>query len=188
MIFVNSTKLWHTVNIDDAWNSIWQGLGVIEDQSDRNGWNSVVESAVSWTYGLTSRHSIIGWGLIMMVSKKDLGVLMDHRMTMTPPIWWGYEKRHKVISVWHTRQSISRYKEITEVMTLGKVLVSQHVEYCVLFFGHLWSRSMKSKMIRGMKNPSSKGKLGQLGLVRVAEWGLIGDIIFLSDCILEVKP
>ncbi|CAM5120564.1 unnamed protein product [Natator depressus] len=192
--FADDTKLGGIANLEKDRDIIQEDLDDLVNWSNRMKFNS--EKCKCMHLGINNKNFSYKLGMHQLEvteEEKDLGVLVDHRMTMSRQCDMAMKKANAVLGC--IRQGISsRDKEV--LVLLYRALVRPHLEYCVQFWSPMFKKDefkleqvqrRAIRMIRGMENLSYERRLKDLGLFSRTKRRLRGDMIALYKYIREIN-
>ncbi|CAM5076373.1 unnamed protein product [Eretmochelys imbricata] len=170
--FADDTKLESIANLERDRDIIQEDLDDLVNWSNSNRMKFNSEKYKDMHLGINNKNFSYNLGthqLEVTEEEKDLGVLVDHRMTMSRQCDIAVKKANAVLGC--SRRGISsRDKEV--LVLLYKALVRSHLEYCVQFWSPMFKtdefkleqvQRRATRMIRGMENLSYERILKELG-------------------------
>ncbi|CAM4690969.1 unnamed protein product [Lepidochelys kempii] len=170
--FVDDTQLGGIANLEKDWDIIQEDLDDLVNWSNSNRMKFNSEKCKVMHLGINNKNFSykLGTHQVEVMEEKDLGVLVDHRMTMSRQCDMAVKKANAVLGC--IRRGISsRDKEV--LVPLYKALVRPHLEYCVQFWSPMFKKDefkleqgqrRATRMIREMENLSYERRLKELGL------------------------
>ncbi|CAM4663342.1 unnamed protein product [Lepidochelys olivacea] len=194
--FADDTKLGGIANLEKDRDIIQEDLDDLVNWSNSNRMKFNSEKCKVMHLGINNKNFSYKLGthqLEVTEEEKDLGVLVDHRMTMSRQCDMAVKKANGVLGC--IRRGISsRDKEV--LVPLYKALVRPHLEYCVQFWSPMFKKDevkleqvqrRATRMIRGMENLSYDRTLKELGLFSLTKRRLRGDMIALYKYIRGIN-
>ncbi|CAM5107889.1 unnamed protein product [Eretmochelys imbricata] len=164
--FVDDTKLGGIANLEKDQDIIQKDLDDLVNWSNSNWMKFNSEKCKVMHLGINNKTFSYKLGthqLEVTEEEKDLGVLVNHRMTMSRQCDMAVKKDNEVLGC--IRRGISsRDKEV--LVPLHKALVRPHLEYCVQFWSTMFKKDefkleqvprRATRMIRGMETCLMKG-------------------------------
>ncbi|CAM4653200.1 unnamed protein product [Caretta caretta] len=186
--FVDDTKLGGIANTEKDQDIIQEDLEDLVNWSNSNRMKRNSEKCKVMHLGINNKNFCYKLGmhhLEVTEEEKDLGVLVDHRITMSCQCDMAVKKANAGLGC--IRRGISsRDKEV--LVLLYKALVRPHLEYCVQFWSLMFKKDefkleqvqrRATRMSRGMENLSRRLKV--LGLFSLTKRRLRGDMIALKN-------
>ncbi|CAM4576931.1 unnamed protein product [Lepidochelys olivacea] len=184
--FADDMKLGGIANSEKDRDIIQEDLDDLVNWSNSNRMKFNSEKCKIMHLGINNKNFSYKLGthqLEVTEEEKDLGVLVNHRMTMSRQCDMAVKKANAVLGC--IRRGISsRDKEM--LVPLYKALVRPHLEYCVQFWSPMFKKDefkleqvqgRATRMSRGMENLSYERRLKELGLFSVTKRRLRGDMI-----------
>ncbi|CAM4628384.1 unnamed protein product [Lepidochelys olivacea] len=194
--FADDTKLGGIANLEKDRDIIQEDLDDLVNWSNSNRMKFNSEKCKVMQLGINNKNFSYKMGmhqLEVMEEEKDLGVLVDHRMTRSRQCDIALKKANAVLGC--IRRGISsRDKEV--LVPLYKALVRPHLEYCVQFWSPMFKKDefkleqvqrRATRMIREMENLSYERRLKELGLFSLTKRRLRGDMIALYKSIRGIN-
>ncbi|CAM4504902.1 unnamed protein product [Lepidochelys kempii] len=194
--FADDTKLGGIANLEKDRDILQEDLDDLVNWSNSNRMKFNSEKCKVMHLGINNKNFSYKLGthqLEVTEEEKDLGVLVDHRITMSRQCDMAVKKANAVLGC--IRRGISsRDKEV--LVPLYKALVRPHLEYCVQFWSPMFKKDefkleqvqrRATRMIRGMENVSYEGRLKELGLFSLNKRRLRGDMIALYKYIRGIN-
>ncbi|CAM4695718.1 unnamed protein product [Lepidochelys kempii] len=193
--FVDDTKLGGIANLERDRDIIQEDLDDLVNWSNSNRMKFNSEKCKVMHLGINNKNFSCKLGMYQLevMEEKDLGVLVDHRMTMSRQCDMAVKKANEVLGC--IRRGISgRYKEV--LVPLYKALVRPHLEYCEQFWSPMFKKDefkleqvqrRATRMIQGMENLSYERRLKELGLFSLTKRRLRGDMIALYKYIRGIN-
>ncbi|CAM4501029.1 unnamed protein product [Lepidochelys kempii] len=166
--FADDTKLGGIANLEKDRDILQEDLDDLVNWSNSNRMKFNSEKCKVMHLGINNKNFSYKLGthkLEVTEEKKNLGALVDHRMTMSCQCDVAMRKASAVLGC--IRRGISsRDKEV--LVPLYKALVRPHLEYCVQFWSSMFKKDefkleqvqrRSTRMIRGMENLSYERRL-----------------------------
>uniref|UniRef100_A0A8C3FKP1 Reverse transcriptase domain-containing protein n=1 Tax=Chrysemys picta bellii TaxID=8478 RepID=A0A8C3FKP1_CHRPI len=194
--FADDTKLGGIANTEKDWDIIQEDLDDLVNWSNSNRMKFNSEKCKVMHLGINNKNFGYKLGIHQLEvteEEKDLGVLVDHRMTMSRQCDMAVKKANAVLGGIR-RGTSSKDKEV--LVPLYKALVRPHLEYCVQFWSPMFKKDefkleqvqrRATRMIRGMENLSYERGLKELGLFSLTKRGLRGDMTALYKYIRGIN-
>ncbi|CAM4599933.1 unnamed protein product [Lepidochelys kempii] len=193
--FADDTKLGGIANLEKDGDIIQEDLDDLVNWSNSNRMKFNSEKCKVMHLGINNKNFSykLGTHQLEVTEEKDLGVLVDHRMTMSCQCDMAVKKANMVLGC--IRRGISsRDKEV--LVPLDKALVRPHLEYCLQFWSPMFKKDefkleqvqrRATRMIRRMENLSYERRLKELGLFSLTKRRLRGDMIALYKYIRGIN-
>ncbi|CAM5085619.1 unnamed protein product [Eretmochelys imbricata] len=194
--FADDTKLGGIASLESDRDIIQEDLDDLLNWSNSNRMKFNSEKCKVMHLGINNKNFSCKLGthqLEVTEEEKDLGVLVDHRMTMSSQCDVAVKNGNVVLGC--IRQGISsRDKEV--LVPLYKALVRPHLEYCVQFWSPMFKKDefkleqvqrRTTWMIQGIENLSYERRLKELGLFSLTKRRLRGDMIALYKYIRGIN-
>ncbi|CAM4621975.1 unnamed protein product [Caretta caretta] len=194
--FADDTKLGGIANLEKVRDTLQEDLDDLVNWSNINRMKFNSEKCKVMHLGINNKNFSYKLGthqLEVTEEEKDLGVLVDHRMTVSRQCDMAVKKANAVLGC--IRRGISsRDKEV--LVPLYKALVRPHLEYCVQFWSPMFKKDefkleqvqrRATRMIRGMENLSYERRLKEFGLFSLTKRRLRGDMIALYKYIRGIN-
>ncbi|CAM5091881.1 unnamed protein product [Eretmochelys imbricata] len=194
--FADDSKLGGIANLEKDWDIIQEDLDDLVNWGNSNRMKFNSEKCKIMHLGINNKNFSYKLGMYQLEvteEEKDLGILVDHRMTMSRQCDMAMKKANAALGC--VRQGISnRDKEV--LLPLYKELVRSHLEYCVQFWSPMFKKDefkreqvqrRATRMIRGMENLSYERRLKELGLFSLTKRRLRGDRIALYKYIKRIN-
>ncbi|CAM4429601.1 unnamed protein product [Caretta caretta] len=191
--FANDTKLGDIANLEKDRDILQEDLDDLVNWSNSNRMKFNSEKCKVGINNKNFSYKLGTHQLEVMEEEKVLGVLVDHRMTMSRQCDMAVKKANAVLGC--IRRGISsRDKEV--LVPLYKALVRPHLEYRVQFWSPMFKKDefkleqvqrRATRMIQGMENLSYERRLKELGLFSLTKRRLRGDMIALYKYIRGIN-
>ncbi|CAM5106476.1 unnamed protein product [Natator depressus] len=194
--FADVTKLGGIANLEKDRDIIQEDLDDLVNWSNSNRMKFNSEKCKVMHLGINNKNFSYKLGMHQLEvteEEEDLGVLVDHRMTMSCQCDMAMKKANAILGC--IRRGISsRDKEV--LVLLYKALVRPHLEYCVQFWSPMFKKDefkleqiqrRATRMIRGMETRSYERRLKELGLFSLTKRRLRGDMIALYKYIRGIN-
>ncbi|CAM5079111.1 unnamed protein product [Eretmochelys imbricata] len=194
--FADDTKLGGIANTEKDQDIIQEALDDLVNWSNSNRMKFNSEKCKVMHLGINNKNFCYKLGthyLEVIEEKKDLGVLVDHRMTMSRQCDMAVKKANVVLECIR-RGNSSRDKEV--LIPLYKALVRLHLEYCVQFWCPMFKKDefkleqvqrRATRTIRGMENLPYERRRNELGLFSLTKRRLRRDMIAIYKYIRSIN-